>query len=81
MPGKGVKKPPFLLPSGAVWETRELRCLKCGRKFKSTGYRYAKSGIWIGDHLCRHCNDSNRGIRDPGIIGRIQTADEHVRER
>ena len=79
MPSKGVKQPPVLLPPGTVWETRAKKCLKCAREFRSRGYRYVKSGRWIGKHLCPSCNESNKDIRRSRGMGPMPLAEERVR--
>lgn len=61
----GKRTPKMILPPGAVWETRTMTCLKCRRPFESRGYRYIKSGVWIGKHLCPHCNEANEDVKVP----------------
>lgn len=77
MPGKGVRRLKGLLPRGAVWETKDLRCLKCRQPFESKGYRIVKSGVWIGKHLCMPCVKLNRNIRGSEVV---PCGDERVRE-
>ena len=64
MSAKGVRKLRAILPPGAKWETRTDPCLKCRLPFTRRGMRL-KDGRWIGDHLCSHCNESNKDVRGP----------------
>lgn len=79
MTNEGMKKPKALLPPGAVWETKTDPCLKCRRPYTRRGYRM-KDGRWIGSHLCFSCNETNKNIREPRMMGRVLIARKRVRE-